>query len=120
MFIKLKCLNKKSNVTTVNDHCYVFQMKTTWSHRLTPNDLTSTMTTTWGSDKRMQIDVSGTHVTGSLSASVAVQTPWAVARDLRAETKNQYGAGKVASSSSVKVSRADNSNCLLDSWCTEG
>ena len=79
-------------------------MKSTWSHHLSPNDITSAMTTTWGSGKRMQIDVTGAHVTGSLSGSVAVQTPWAAARDWRAETKTQYGAGKIMSSSSVKVS----------------
>ena len=85
-------------------------MKSTWTHRWSPSDLTSTMSATWGADKRVQLEVTGAHVSGSLSGSVALQTPWAAARDWLAETKNQYGAGKVMSSASLKVSLGNNNN----------
>ncbi|XP_076436385.1 uncharacterized protein LOC143275928 [Babylonia areolata] len=78
------------------------QLKTTWSHRHTSSGLTSTLTTTWGASKRVQIDVTGARAVGSLSGSVALQTPWRNARDWRAEMNTQYGTGRIVSSSSVK------------------
>ncbi|XP_076472801.1 uncharacterized protein LOC143302134 isoform X1 [Babylonia areolata] len=78
------------------------QMKTTWTHLHTPSDLTSSLTTVWGADKRVKVDVTGARAAGSLSGSVALQTPWRNARDWRAELSTQYGTGSLLSSSSVK------------------
>ncbi|KAK7094147.1 hypothetical protein V1264_007812 [Littorina saxatilis] len=95
-------VDSASNTGKIDLSCPYDQLKSTWSQRLTPTDLTSTTTATWGADKRVQLDVTGNHVTGFLGGSVALQTPWEMARNWRAEMKNQYGAGKIVSSSSVK------------------
>ncbi|XP_076472286.1 uncharacterized protein LOC143301780 [Babylonia areolata] len=81
------------------------QMKTTWSHRISSTDLTSTVTSIWASHKRVQIDVTGSHQPGSIGGSLALQTPWREARDWRAEMNTQYGSEKITSSSSMKSTR---------------
>ncbi|KAL8597069.1 hypothetical protein ACOMHN_057558 [Nucella lapillus] len=76
------------------------QIKASWTHRHSSTDLRSSLTSTWSSSKRLQVDLSGSHLPGSLSGSLALQSPWQ--QDLRAEMSTEYGSGRIMSSSSVK------------------
>ncbi|KAL8574772.1 hypothetical protein ACOMHN_035315 [Nucella lapillus] len=83
------------------------QLKTTWSHSHSPRDLHTSLTSGWAANQRVQLDVTGSVVPGSLSGSLALTTPWTAARDWRAQVATQYGAGKVHSSASVKNNNRD-------------
>ena len=60
-------------------------------------------TSMWDHDKKIMINFDGKYASGSISGSTNLRTPWGIARDWQAETRNTYHFGKFASSTSVKV-----------------
>jgi hypothetical protein len=80
------------------------QLKATLTHGHSADDLGTSFTATWGSSQRVQLDVTGHHVTGRTGGSIVLQSPWSVAREWRVDVENQYNWNKITSTSSIKVS----------------
>ena len=82
-------------------------MKTTWNYRHSTNDVITSMATTWGQNKRVQVDVTGRHNNGALGGSLVLQTPWAETREIRADMDNTLNNGELVSTSSLQVGHID-------------
>ncbi|XP_071116773.1 uncharacterized protein [Haliotis cracherodii] len=82
-----------------------YRFTNNWQHRNTHNDVKSTMTTEWGRDKRIFVNIFGNHASATRTKAlggVTIETPWEPIRNIDINLDHEHGRGFIRHSSNMK------------------